>query len=188
MIEEYPEFSPLSVEQRSILHPCFQRLAEGMSELTFAGIYLFRAAHDYRVSCAGEGIFVIAGRDGEPFFILPFHLPSEEILDSLFDRYHMMKAVSASQAEQLSRRGYRVWEDRAKRRAILAYASQWDSPEAAREYFEAYRQILGKKWKNLEAAPAGPDFLAGRGDDGYFLLQLTGAMVTSLEGAEKPLR
>jgi len=112
MIEEYPEFSPLSVEQRSILHPCFQRLAEGMSELTFAGIYLFRAAHDYRVSCAGEGIFVIAGRDGEPFFILPFHLPSEEILDSLFDRYHMMKAVSARQAEQLSRLGYRVWEDR----------------------------------------------------------------------------
>ncbi len=112
MIEEYPEFSPLSLEQRPVLHPRFQRLAEGMSELTFAGIYLFRAAHDYQISCAGEDVFVIAGRDAEPFFILPFDLPPEKILDSLFDRYHTIKAVSASQAQQLARRGCRVWEDR----------------------------------------------------------------------------
>jgi hypothetical protein len=112
MIEEYPEFSPLSLEQRPVLHPRFQRLAEGMSELTFAGIHLFRAAHDYRISRAGEDVFVIAGTDAEPFFILPFELPSEEILNSLFEQYHTMKAVSASQAQQLARRGCRVWEDR----------------------------------------------------------------------------
>ncbi len=112
VIEEYPEFSPLSLGQRPLLHPRFQRLAEGMSELTFAGIYLFRAAHDYRISRAGEEVFVIAGMDAEPFFILPFELPPEETLNSLFDRYHTMKAVSESQAQQLARRGYRVWEDR----------------------------------------------------------------------------
>jgi len=112
MIEEYPEFSPLRLEQRPVLQPRFQRLAEGMSELTFAGIYLFRAAHDYRISRAGEDVFVIAGTDAEPFFILPFDLPPEEILNALFDRYHTMKAVSESQAQQLSRRGCRVWEDR----------------------------------------------------------------------------
>ncbi len=112
VIEEYPEFSPLSLGQRPLLHPRFQRLAEGMSELTFAGIYLFRAAHDYRISRAGEEVFVIAGTDAEPFFILPFELPPEETLNSLFDRYHTMKAVSESQAQQLARRGYRVWEDR----------------------------------------------------------------------------
>jgi hypothetical protein len=112
MIEEYPESSPLSLEQRSVLHPRFQRLAEGMSELTFAGIYLFRAAHNYQISCAGEDVFVITGTDAEPFFILPFELPPGEILNSLFDRYHTMKAVSASQAERLSRMGCRVWEDR----------------------------------------------------------------------------
>ncbi len=112
MITEYPEFSPLSLEQRPVLHPRFQRLAEGMSELTFAGIYLFREVHDYRISRAGEDVFVIAGTDAEPFFITPFALPPEEILDSLFDRYRTMKAVSAAQAQQLARRGYRVWEDR----------------------------------------------------------------------------
>jgi hypothetical protein len=112
MIEEYPEFSPLSLEQRPVLHPRFQRLADGMSELTFAGIYLFREAHNYRISRAGEDVFVIAGADAEPFAIVPFALPPEEILNSLFDRYRTMKAVSAAQAELLARMGYRVWEDR----------------------------------------------------------------------------
>jgi hypothetical protein len=112
MIKEYPEFSSLSVDQRPALHPRFQRLAEGMSELTFAGLYLFRDAHHYQVSRVGEEVLVVAGEDAEPFCILPFELPPEEVLKSLFDRYPTMKAVSASQAEQLSRRGYRVWEDR----------------------------------------------------------------------------
>jgi hypothetical protein len=112
MIEEYPEFSSLAVEQRPLLYPRFQRLAEGMSELTFAGIYLFRDAHHYRISLAGEDVPVIAGTDAEPFFMLPFELPSEDILSSLFDRYSTMKAVSLSQAQRLSQMGCRVWEDR----------------------------------------------------------------------------
>jgi len=95
-----------------MLHPHFQRLADGMSELTFAGMYLFRASHNYRISCVGEDVFLITGTDTEPFFILPFGLTSEGTLDSLFDRHHTMKAVSTSQAQQLSRMGYRVWEDR----------------------------------------------------------------------------
>ena len=78
MIEGYPEFLPLSLEHRPILHPRFQGLAEGMSELTFAGIYLFREAHDYRVSRAGEDVFVITGTNAEPFFILPFELVNRE--------------------------------------------------------------------------------------------------------------
>jgi hypothetical protein len=112
MIEEYPEFSPLSLEQRPVLHPRFQGLTDGMSELTFAGLYLFREAHRYHISRVGEDIFVIAGTDAEPFFILPFELPPEDVLNSLFDRHRSIKAVSRSQAERLSQRGYRVWEDR----------------------------------------------------------------------------
>lgn len=112
MIKEYPEFSLLALDQRAELHPCFQQLREGMSELTFAGVYLFRDAHQYRVSRLGEGLYVIAGQDAEPFFMLPFGLPGEETLDLLFERHRVMKAVSPSQAEQLSRMGYHVWEDR----------------------------------------------------------------------------
>jgi hypothetical protein len=112
MIEEYPEFSSLSLDQRPELHPRFQRLAEGMSELTFAGIYLFRDTHHYQISRIGQDVFVVAGEDAELFFILPFELPQEDVLNSLFDRYHSMKAVSPSQAERLAQMGCRVWEDR----------------------------------------------------------------------------
>jgi hypothetical protein len=112
MIKEYPEFSPLALDLRAELHPRFQRLPEGMSELTFAGIYLFRDAHQYRVSRLDEDLYVIAGQDAEPFFMLPFGLPGEEVLGSLFARHKTMKAASQAQAEQLARMGYRVWEDR----------------------------------------------------------------------------
>jgi len=112
MIEQYPEFSPLVLEQRPQLHPRFQRLPEGLSELTFAGVYLFRDAHRYEVSRLDEDLFVIAGRDAEPFFMLPFGLPDEAVLRSLFERHGTMKAATASQAEQLARMGCRVWEDR----------------------------------------------------------------------------
>jgi len=111
MIGQYPEFSPLSLEQRPILHRRFQGLAEGISELTFGGIYLFRHRHQYQIARADGDKVVIIGSDEEPFFILPFGWPSRELLDSLFDRHPVMKAVSVSQAEQLSGMGYRVWED-----------------------------------------------------------------------------
>jgi hypothetical protein len=112
MIEEYPGSSPVALEQRPELHPRFQRLSEGMSELTFAGIYLFRERHQYRLSRLPGELLVISGRDTEPFFILPFGLPPRETLASLFDCYGTMKAVSAWQAEQLREMGYRTWEDR----------------------------------------------------------------------------
>lgn len=112
MIAEYPEFSSVALDHRPELHPRFQSLTEGMSELTFAGIYLFRDAHRYRVSRLEGDLYVVAGEDAEPFFLLPFGLPREDVLDALFERHKVMKAVSPSQAEQLERRGYRVWEDR----------------------------------------------------------------------------
>lgn len=112
MIEEYPEFSPLALDQRPELHPLFQRLPEGMSELTFAGIYLFRETHQYRISRLGGGLYVIAGKDAQPFFMLPFGLPQEDVLGRLFEEYKAMKAVSPAQAAQLSPMGYQVLEDR----------------------------------------------------------------------------
>ncbi len=68
------------------------------------------------------------------------------------------------------------------RRMVLAYASEWSSPEQARKYFEAYQKVLAGKWKTFEATSRSADAVAGRGDDGYFLLRLDGARVTSLEG------
>jgi uncharacterized protein len=118
MIEKYPEFARPSLEQRTSLHPRFQSLAEGISEFTFAGIYLFREVHDYTISDIGNDLIVIAGGREEPFFMLPFGLPPagandySSLLDDLFSQFRIMKCVPASMVGTLSRRGYRVWEDR----------------------------------------------------------------------------
>ena len=83
---------------------------------------------------------------------------------------------------------YRLLEHRGRQRVVLAYVSEWDSPDAARRFFALYQDVLRKKWKKLEAGAAAANVFEGQGDDGYFRLELRGATVTSVEGAEAPLR
>jgi hypothetical protein len=68
------------------------------------------------------------------------------------------------------------------RQMVLAYASEWSGPAQARKVFELYQKVLAGKWKTFEVTSRSADAVAGRGDDGYFLLRLDGARVTSLEG------
>ena len=112
-IPEYPDSAEISIEMRPILHSKFKALAEGISEFTFANIYLFRRTHNYRISMLENGLFVITGHDNDnPFFMLPFGLPDENIISQLFNNYHTMKAATGRQAEKLETMGYYVGEDR----------------------------------------------------------------------------
>jgi hypothetical protein len=111
-IAQYPAFSEIVLEQRPALHGRFAALPDGMSELTFADIYLFRHVHRYEISQLAGNHVVVCGQDAEPFFILPFGLPPAHVLAELFERFGVTKCSSASQAGQLSGMGYRVWEDR----------------------------------------------------------------------------
>ena len=78
-------------------------------------------------------------------------------------------------------------ERRSPARVVLLYAVEWDSADAAGKYFRLYRQVLGKKWKHFEIGSESDTALAGKGDDGYFRVELSGAIVTSIEGAEDPV-
>ena len=113
MIESYPKYVDISMDLRDVLHPRFQGLAEGISEFTFAGIYLFRQKHFYRLSMLPGELLLISGNDGnETFFMLPFGLPDKDILKDLFTRFGTMKAVTVTQAKTLLEIGYKVTEDR----------------------------------------------------------------------------
>lgn len=101
------------MELREILHPKFQALPDGVSEFTFANIYLFRRTHNYKISRLENGLFVITGEDnGSPFFMLPFGLPGEANLSELFEEFKSMKCVSESQISSLEALGCAVREDR----------------------------------------------------------------------------
>jgi hypothetical protein len=113
MIGSYPDLTELDLGDRAQLDPLFRALGDGLSELSFAGIYCFRDSHNYRIGRLSDGTYVLAGADkGVPFFICPFGLPRRELLNELFVRFQRMKLVTEAQAEPLRQAGYVVSEDR----------------------------------------------------------------------------
>ncbi|MGD9733273.1 MAG: DUF2156 domain-containing protein [Desulfamplus sp.] len=133
MIPVYPESVQIHLGLREILHPMLQRLPDGISEFTFANLYLFQKAHQYKISRlpainqqelssengVGTELLVITGSDrstnsdaSEKFFMLPFGVPDQSMLDTLFKEHCTLKCASESQAEFFSRMGYEIFEDR----------------------------------------------------------------------------
>ncbi len=112
-IPEYPQNAELSLEHRFLLHPLFQKLQDGISEFTFANLYLFRNTHHYRVSSLNDDLLFFSGNDeGRSFFMLPFDLPQPLLLAELFTQFDMLKCATQSQANELIALGYNVSEDR----------------------------------------------------------------------------
>jgi len=113
MLPEYPASVAISLDLRDFLHPFFQGVVTGISEHTFANIYLFRDKHGYRLSQLPGGMPIILGEDnGRPFFMLPFGIPEKEVLDRLFRDHERLKCAPRQQAEILGQQGYEVAEDR----------------------------------------------------------------------------
>ena len=113
MIPYYPQTTELALIQRHTLHPLFQKLPDGISEFTFANLYLFRKTHNYRVTRMDSDPIIFLGKDEhKPFFMAPFGLPDKEPLQQLFTKYQSMKCVAMSQVDELESLGYQVVEDR----------------------------------------------------------------------------
>lgn len=113
MLPIYPQSVELTLDHRPLLHPRFAALRVGISEFTFANIYLFRATHCYRLSTLEDGTLVLLGRDkGISFFMLPFGLPPSHLIKQLLTDQGMMKCATKTQAEILAALGYRVLADR----------------------------------------------------------------------------
>ena len=79
---------------------------------------------------------------------------------------------------------FELQENKKAGRVVLLYSTEWDSEESAAQYFDAYREAMRKKWKNMTVASEAADSLTGTGDDGRFELHRKGAIVTSVEGLD----
>jgi hypothetical protein len=77
---------------------------------------------------------------------------------------------------------YALEENKKEKRVVLEYTVEWESAEWARRFFDAYQQVLRKKWRKIEVHSQNDSTFAGLGDDGYFVVRLNGAIVSSLEG------
>jgi hypothetical protein len=92
------------------------------------------------------------------------------------------KQAAAEMAPHWRGCAFEIRENKKAGRAVLFYAVEWDSEEAAGEYFAFYKEALGKKWKNIAIHAESSDSAGGTGDDGRFELRRKGAIVTSVEG------
>ena len=105
----YPEFIPLDIGLKDVLHPRLSLTSDGVSEFSFAGLYLFRDRYNYRISRASinssgavseahngkDGGFIISGEiRGKKFFMTPCAAPEWEILEHLFASHDYWKNIS----------------------------------------------------------------------------------------------
>ena len=68
----YPASRPLTLTDKPLLDRLCTELQPCISELTFAGLYLFRNAHDYQLSTLGNSVIVRGkGYDGAAYFLPP---------------------------------------------------------------------------------------------------------------------
>lgn len=116
LIPAYPEFAPLSLEMAQEISPHMVKLLDGISEFSFAGLYLFRHRYNYRASISGDLLILSGERDGSRFFITPCCSTGKEIVEKLFSDHDYWKLISPAFLEKNSQwmrdAGYEIQEDR----------------------------------------------------------------------------
>lgn len=71
-IPVWPASRPIDIADKPRFDSLFEQLQPRVSELTFAGLYLFRVAHDYCLSTIGDAVVVLGkGYDGTRYGLLP---------------------------------------------------------------------------------------------------------------------
>jgi hypothetical protein len=102
---------------RDDLHPLLNRLPSGISEFTFANLYLFRGTYGYRLSRHPGGALIVEGAKlGKSFFYVPDTLPPDGVLAELMGRNDYWKNLSEAQeaahGDRLRGMGWSIAEDR----------------------------------------------------------------------------
>ena len=105
-IPSYPDSRPLDLADKSLLDGYFSVLQPRISELTFAGLYLFRAAHDYRLTMVGDALVVLGrGYSGERYCLPPLGGAVETALDRVWGAGLELSGADEAFAERCLKRG-----------------------------------------------------------------------------------
>lgn len=116
-IPAYPDFIPINLELRDKVQSSLVRLPDGVSEYTFANLYLFRKRYEYKVSRFRDKHLIISGQhNGQTFFMTPSAMPGRATLMELFDTHDYWKGIPDSVLSYcracLECRGIDIVEDR----------------------------------------------------------------------------
>jgi hypothetical protein len=93
------------------------------------------------------------------------------------------KTEGEAGAAHLNGATYAYYETKQKAGPVLAFATNWDTPEDAQRFFGLYRQVLAKKFSKMEITLQNDSVLEGIGNAGRFRVTCAGNQVSSLEGS-----
>lgn len=110
----YPDSRPLDISDKALLDQLFRALQPRVSEFTFAGLYLFRRAHAYRLTTVGDSLVVLGrGYDGKSYFMPPLNGDIPRALDVLFAHGQELYAADDKFVSRyLTEKALEVMEDR----------------------------------------------------------------------------
>ena len=124
LIPSFPDFTPLAFELKDEMQPKLYLSADGVSEFTFAGLYMFRKRYRYRLSRLEDKTFIISGiqpphitgGEEKKFFMTPIAAPGRGVLEELFKNHDYWKNIPESiiipEKERLQEWGIQLNEDR----------------------------------------------------------------------------
>lgn len=105
-IPSYPASRPLDLSDKPLLDGKFSVLQPRVSELTFAGLYLFRSAHDYLLTRVGGALVVLGrGYSGERYFMPPLDGDVAGALEVLWDSGLALYGADEALAERCLKQG-----------------------------------------------------------------------------------
>jgi hypothetical protein len=192
---DYPVLkrSPLYIQQ-SLLFPYtngalfFDAVFKKMGKQAFAAVFTDPPVDSAQVMHP-EKYFAHIGpvRPELPKLVLTHAKEIAEGSVGEFDHKMLLQQyVGAAEADKLSPHllggDFKIMGDGKQRGPILEYASEWDQPQYAMQFFAAYKKILKLKWRHCDPQFSDATTYAGKGDNGWFILRVSGNVVTSFEG------
>jgi hypothetical protein len=127
------------------------------------------------------GLDSVLGKQAKQFRVLTEGALGEFDFSALLRQY-VGEQEGAEAASHLLGGAFRLYQNKREKYAILAYSARWDSPEAARTYFNLYQRVLKGKWQATKVVSDTGSVLSGTGDNGRFEVRLIGSSVESFEG------
>lgn len=113
-IPAYPQTRPIDISDKPLLDTLFRKLQPRVSELSFAGLYLFRVAHGYRLTRLEDALVVLGrGYDGLEYFLPPLNGNVTRALEQLLSGgMELYGADEPFVARYLTGGGLEIVEDR----------------------------------------------------------------------------
>ena len=160
----------------------FQRPPRSTQQIMHPDAYL---ADEKPAATDPPALEAAIGKDGRQFRPVIEGVVGEFDVAMLLRQY-VGDPAGAAAAAHWHGGAFRLYEHKPEKSPLLFYVSEWDTPAAARKFFELYQRVMKGKWKRFGIVSmeemGATSGVVGNGDSGKFRLSVSGVKVECVEG------